>query len=58
VERARVVRRLRGELRRIARRDYFPPPHRDAARVAVQALADSASTTQGMAADAGGRVRA
>lgn len=39
-ERARAVRRLRGELRRIARRDYFAPPQRDAARAAVQALAD------------------
>ncbi|MCG5436444.1 Chromate resistance protein ChrB [Micromonospora foliorum] len=41
VERARVVRRLRGELRRIARRDFFPPPERDRARTAVQALADT-----------------
>jgi uncharacterized protein YdbL (DUF1318 family) len=41
VERARVVRRLRNELRRITRRDFFPPPERDAARVAVQALADA-----------------
>lgn len=39
-ERARVARRLRGELRRIVRRDYFPPRERDAARAAVQALAD------------------
>jgi hypothetical protein len=39
-ERARVVRRLRGQLRRIGRRDYFPPAERDAARLAVQALAD------------------
>jgi hypothetical protein len=38
VERARAVRRLRGELRRIARRDFFPPAERDAARAAVQAL--------------------
>jgi hypothetical protein len=40
-EHARTVRRLREELRRIARRDYFPPPHRDTARAAVQALADA-----------------
>lgn len=40
-ERARVVRRLREELRRIGRRDFFPPPERDTARVAVRALADS-----------------
>ncbi|WP_433375818.1 Chromate resistance protein ChrB [Actinoplanes sp. CA-142083] len=39
-ERARAVRRLRGELRRISRRDYFPPLERDTARAAVQALAD------------------
>jgi hypothetical protein len=39
VERRRVLRRLRGELRRIARRDFFPPAERDAARVAVDALA-------------------
>jgi uncharacterized protein YdbL (DUF1318 family) len=38
VERARTARRLRGELRRIARRDFFPPPERKAARAAVQAL--------------------
>jgi hypothetical protein len=38
-ERARVVRRLRGEFRRIARRDFFPPAEREAARAAVDALA-------------------
>ncbi|MEO3779487.1 Chromate resistance protein ChrB [Micromonospora sp. B11E3] len=42
-EQVRVVRRLRGELRRITRRDYFPPPERDAAKSAVQALADTAA---------------
>jgi hypothetical protein len=40
-ERARVVRRLREELRRIGRRDFFPPVERDTARVAVRALADN-----------------
>jgi hypothetical protein len=40
--RARTVRRLRAELRRIGRRDYFPPRERDAARAAVQALAEAA----------------
>jgi uncharacterized protein YdbL (DUF1318 family) len=30
--------RLRAELRRIGRRDYFPPPERDAAHAAVAAL--------------------
>jgi hypothetical protein len=34
-----VLRRLRGELHRIGRRDYFPPPERDAAHAAVTALA-------------------
>ncbi len=42
-ERRRAVRRLRGELRRIARRDFFPPAERDAARVAVAALAADAA---------------
>jgi hypothetical protein len=41
VERVRAVRRLRAELHRIGRRDYFPPPERDTARAAVQSLADS-----------------
>lgn len=40
--RAATARRLRGELRRIARRDYFPPPERDHARAAVQDLLDVA----------------
>jgi hypothetical protein len=43
-ERARALRRLRGELRRIARRDFFPPAERDAARAAVDALAADAAT--------------
>jgi hypothetical protein len=37
-ERQRVSRRLRGEVRRIHRRDYFPPPERQAADRAVAAL--------------------
>jgi len=37
--RTAALRRLRGQLRRIGRRDYFPPPQRDAAHAAVQALA-------------------
>ncbi|MBL7487304.1 chromate resistance protein [Frankia sp. AgB1.9] len=39
VERTRAVRRLRGELRQIVRRDFFPPPQRDLAKAAVEALA-------------------
>jgi hypothetical protein len=35
---AALVRKLRAELRRIARRDYFPPVERDAAEAAVDAL--------------------
>ena len=38
-ERVRTARRLREELRRIRRRDFFPPAERDAAVAAVQALA-------------------
>jgi hypothetical protein len=34
-----LARRLRAELRRIHRRDYFPPPERDLATAAVDALA-------------------
>jgi hypothetical protein len=38
--RASALRRLRNELRAIQRRDYFPPPERDDAEAAVQAVAD------------------
>jgi hypothetical protein len=41
VVRRRVVARLRRELHRIGKRDYFPPPQRDVARVAVERLASS-----------------
>lgn len=37
-ERVAVVRRLRSELQRINRRDYFPPPEREQARRAVADL--------------------
>ncbi len=36
---ASTLRRLRAELRRIERRDFFPPAERAAARAAVEALA-------------------
>jgi hypothetical protein len=36
---AGVLRRLRAELRRIERRDFYPPPERAAARAAVEDLA-------------------
>jgi uncharacterized protein YdbL (DUF1318 family) len=37
-ERARALRRLRGELHRINRRDFFPPRERDIARTATREL--------------------
>jgi hypothetical protein len=40
-EARRTAERLRAELRRIGRRDYFPPPERDAAHAAVAALLES-----------------
>jgi len=43
-QRARTARRLRAELRRIARRDFFPPAERDAARAAVNALTGDTNT--------------
>ena len=48
-ERARVVRRLRAELHRIGRRDFFPPAKRDLARAAVGALAEGAPGVDGPA---------
>ena len=39
-ERERLLRVLRGELRRVHRRDFFPPPERDQARRAVEALVE------------------
>ena len=40
--RSAALRRLRGELNRIGRRDFFPPPERDTARAAVEALTEEA----------------
>ena len=40
-DRRRVLLKLRRELNRIRRRDYFPPPERAAAHSAVEALASS-----------------
>jgi hypothetical protein len=50
-ERGRVVRRLRSELRRIGRRDYFPPPVRETAAAAVAALARMGERPAEMAVD-------
>jgi hypothetical protein len=46
-ERARAVRRLRAELRRIRRRDFFPPAERDAAVAAVELLATTTTAASG-----------
>ncbi|WP_405880673.1 chromate resistance protein [Streptomyces sp. NBC_01136] len=46
-----AVRRLRAELRRIGRRDFFPPPERDRAHAAVRALADESGTPDGSGTD-------
>ncbi len=56
VDRTRVARRLREELRRIRRRDFFPPPERDTAVAAVEQLtAGTALPVPARAAsDAGG----
>jgi DNA-binding transcriptional regulator PaaX len=45
-ERTRLVRKLRGELRRITDRDYFLPTEREAARLAVQELAGQIDTVK------------
>jgi hypothetical protein len=54
--RAAALRRLRAELRRITRRDYFPPAAREQARTAVEALAAAREPDRipGSAAAAGG----
>lgn len=48
-ERRRTADRLRAELRRIGRRDYFPPPERDAAQIAVRALLHKAAVDDDIA---------
>jgi hypothetical protein len=45
-ERRRVADRLRAELRRVDRRDYFPPPERDTAHAAVRALHEATATEE------------
>lgn len=45
-ERQRAVRRVREELRRIRRRDFFPPPERDAVVVAVRELSGAAGMVE------------
>ncbi|KAF3469421.1 chromate resistance protein [Streptomyces sp. Tu 3180] len=48
-ERRRALTRLRAELRRIQRRDYFPPPDRDTAEQAVNALHPADTTEESTA---------
>lgn len=51
-DKTRAVRRLRADLRRIRRRDFFPPPERDAAVAAVDQLVGStAAAARGRAAE-------
>jgi hypothetical protein len=50
-ERAAAARKLRAELRRIQRRDYFPPPERDTARLAVLDLTTTGTESTEPVAD-------
>jgi hypothetical protein len=43
--RRRTLERLRREMRRVAGRDYFPPPERETARAAVAQLAEKAEVS-------------
>ena len=54
-ERDRAVKRLRAELRRIGRRDYFPPRQRDTAHAAVTDLARGELPANSMTNPAGQR---
>ena len=58
-ERTRALRRLRAELRRIQRRDFFPPPERDGAVAAIEQVAAETPTTTAVkpATPAPGRAR-
>jgi hypothetical protein len=49
-ERRRVLKRLRAELHRVRRRDFFPPTERDAAVAAVEQLAGDNSSLSATAA--------
>jgi uncharacterized protein YdbL (DUF1318 family) len=43
-ERLQVLRRLRAQMRRVERRDFFRPPEREHARLALRDLAQQATT--------------
>jgi hypothetical protein len=49
-ERARVLRRLRGQWRTVTRRDFFPPAQREQAATALVALSDAGSVDPGSVA--------
>ncbi len=46
IERQRALVKLRRELRRIAERDYFPPPQRQQAHAAIEALVTATGVSQ------------
>ena len=46
VERLQVLRRLRSQMRRVERRDFFRAPEREQARLALRDLAALATTTE------------
>jgi uncharacterized protein YdbL (DUF1318 family) len=46
VERLQVLRRLRAQMRRIERRDFFRPPEREEARLALRDLGKQATTDE------------
>jgi hypothetical protein len=50
-ERARALRRLRGEWRAVNRRDFFPPPEREVAAAALRDLAAAAAAESAPAAE-------
>jgi len=45
-ERLQVLRRLRSQMRRVERRDFFRPRERERARLALRDLAQQATTTE------------
>ena len=55
VERTRILRRLRAEMHRVERRDFFRPTRRDQARQALRGLVERTTTAD--TAIAGGRRR-
>jgi hypothetical protein len=54
VERAAALRRLRTELHRVGRRDFFPPPERDVAHQAVRRLTEPDLVSEPAAGPASG----